>query len=172
MAHRLLHPLIHHHHHHHHHLITMNRDRCGRLISPQLIIHGCRSVAMYTTPPPSGDPGDWRFSPEWWGIHGHGWGRNEGSTLFSHASCKSNGIVSVTSHPASTSVCLYHSHAISYFDFHILIVCLKIHVFISFSFCDFVLFPHEPSCLIENVLLLLFFFFSRAWKIGRKYPKS
>ena len=113
MAQRLLLPLLHHHHHHHHHFITINTERCGPLGSPQLI-HGFssssrgRRVAM-STPPPSGDPGDWRFSPEWWGIQGRGWGRDEGSTLFSHASCKSNGIVTVTSHPASSSVCPYCS---------------------------------------------------------------
>lgn len=46
------------------------------------------------------DPGNWNLSPEWFGQQGGGWGRNSGDLVFE---CESNlnGLVQVTSHPAS-----------------------------------------------------------------------
>ena len=124
--------------------IIVDTDTRGPLHSPQILLHGSSSSSSRGGGGGGGraavkgmalrDPGDWRFSPEWWGSQGHGWGRNEGSTLFSHASCKSNGIVTVTSHPASTSVCPYHSLLCHYFDF-IQIVCLN-SCFHLISFCE------------------------------------
>lgn len=51
------------------------------------------------------DEGDWQFSPEWWGTQGGSWGRNAGDTVFESQSAIGNGVISVTSHPASTPVC-------------------------------------------------------------------
>lgn len=48
------------------------------------------------------DEGDWRFSPEWWGTQAGGWGHNAGEIVFEAPSGMGNGVVSVTSHPAST----------------------------------------------------------------------
>lgn len=47
------------------------------------------------------DPGAWEFSPEWMGSQGGGWGRDEGTTIFSQLSHCGNGLVTVTSHAAS-----------------------------------------------------------------------
>lgn len=49
------------------------------------------------------DPGNWVFSPEWWGTQGRGWGRNPGVTVFERLSHSANGLVTVTAHPASSS---------------------------------------------------------------------
>ncbi|KAG0568054.1 hypothetical protein KC19_7G182900 [Ceratodon purpureus] len=48
------------------------------------------------------EEGDWQFSPEWWGTQGGSWGRNAGETVFESQSTIGNGVISVTSHPAST----------------------------------------------------------------------
>ncbi|KAG6547958.1 hypothetical protein Mapa_010779 [Marchantia paleacea] len=47
------------------------------------------------------DPGDWKYSPEWWGTQGGGWGRNDGDIVFEMPTSMGNGVVSVTAHPAS-----------------------------------------------------------------------
>ncbi|BBN10926.1 hypothetical protein MPTK1_5g07620 [Marchantia polymorpha subsp. ruderalis] len=47
------------------------------------------------------DPGDWKYSPEWWGTQGGGWGRNDGDIVFEMPTFLGNGVVSVTAHPAS-----------------------------------------------------------------------
>lgn len=46
------------------------------------------------------DPGHWNLSPEWFGQQGGGWGRNSGNIIFDQMS-NLNGLVQVTSHPAS-----------------------------------------------------------------------
>ena len=46
------------------------------------------------------DPGHWNNSPEWFGQQGGGWGRNIGNVVFERMS-PMNGLVQVTSHPAS-----------------------------------------------------------------------
>lgn len=51
------------------------------------------------------EEGDWQYSPEWWGTQGGGWGRSAGDTVFESQSTMGNGVISVTSHPASTPVC-------------------------------------------------------------------
>jgi hypothetical protein len=53
------------------------------------------------------DEGDWKYSPEWWGTQAGGWGRNAGETIFEAPSAMGNGVVSVTSHPASTPVSVF-----------------------------------------------------------------
>lgn len=39
------------------------------------------------------DPGHWEYSPEWWGTHAGGWGRDAGRTLFAQHSHYGNGEV-------------------------------------------------------------------------------
>lgn len=39
------------------------------------------------------DPGHWEYSPEWWGTHDGGWGRDSGKILFSQQSHCGNGEV-------------------------------------------------------------------------------
>ena len=39
------------------------------------------------------DPGHWEYSPEWWGTHAGGWGRDAGRTLFAQQSRYGNGEV-------------------------------------------------------------------------------
>lgn len=39
------------------------------------------------------DPGHWEYSPEWWGTHAGGWGRDAGKVLFSQQSHCGNGEV-------------------------------------------------------------------------------
>jgi hypothetical protein len=59
------------------------------------------------------EEGDWQFSPEWWGTQGGSWGRNAGDTVFESQSVFGNGVISVTSHPASTPV---RSEDIPFYD--------------------------------------------------------
>ncbi|KAK9867037.1 hypothetical protein WJX84_008781 [Apatococcus fuscideae] len=48
-----------------------------------------------------GDPGHWNLSPEWFGSQGGSWGHNTGEDIFREESSLGNGVVTVTSHPAS-----------------------------------------------------------------------
>lgn len=48
--------------------------------------------------------GDWKYSPEWWGSQGGGWGHDAGLVVFEVKSTMDNGVITVTSHPASTPV--------------------------------------------------------------------
>ena len=128
--------------------IIVDRDPRGPLHSPQ-ILHDSSSSrssssssssssrgggrAVKGMAPPLRDPGDWIFSPEWWGIQGRGWGRDEGSTLFRHTSHRSNGIVTVTSHPASSSVSPHLPHIVPYHaNFRISFHSMPCHFRISF----------------------------------------
>ncbi|CAK9192328.1 unnamed protein product [Sphagnum troendelagicum] len=46
--------------------------------------------------------GDWKYSPEWWGSQGGGWGHDAGLVVFEVQSTMDNGVITVTSHTAST----------------------------------------------------------------------
>lgn len=50
------------------------------------------------------DPGECKYSPEWFGTQGGGWGRNPGATIFAESSAFGNGVVSVTAHESSRQV--------------------------------------------------------------------
>ncbi|KAK9833787.1 hypothetical protein WJX74_005835 [Apatococcus lobatus] len=49
-----------------------------------------------------GDPGHWNLSPEWFGNQGGSWGHNAGDIIFTQESQLGNGLVTVTTHPASS----------------------------------------------------------------------
>ncbi|CAM6089614.1 unnamed protein product [Calypogeia fissa] len=69
---------------------------------PQLNWPGFRRFSQDVRWEKQVDEGDWKYSPEWWGTQAGGWGHNHGETVFEAPSIAGNGVVSVTSHPAST----------------------------------------------------------------------
>ena len=77
--------------------------RCRRLVDAS----SCRTLyvrsthGLHVTSSSTQDPGAWEYSPEWMGSQGGGWGRDEGTTVFSQVSHCGNGLVTVTSHAAS-----------------------------------------------------------------------
>lgn len=51
-----------------------------------------------------GDPGDWTYSPQWWGTQGGGWGYDQGEQVCRLESSEGNGVMTVTAHPAALRV--------------------------------------------------------------------
>ena len=63
-----------------------------RLAAQQSLQRGRQALSSVSD---DADPGHWEYSPEWWGTHAGGWGRDAGQTLFAQHSLFGNGEVNL-----------------------------------------------------------------------------
>ncbi|KAL2651772.1 hypothetical protein R1flu_019900 [Riccia fluitans] len=105
------------------------------------------------------DEGDWKYSPEWWGTQGGGWGRNEGDIVFERPTSMANGVVSVTAHPASfpridSGLSADHSYVLSHYEWRVLRFngvtrqsVAKVKVLRHAEDAEKVVFLQQPNCI-------------------------